>query len=393
MSDDLIECAAPAKHKKVKKDKSKLSHPGVAAEETKEKWKKHSLLHYLFIHHILILNVDEGDIDALAVDKTEKKKKKKKRKLEAEANGEDAAMDVMDAQSESHNLKQNRVHIHNTVPSLAEVEQPPEKKKKRKRDTAEEQGPADPNSSNKEKERKRKKESELTEVYKSSLSPTPPTLVPSSSSAPSPAQIQTFLTTHSITIHTPQNHPPLTPIISFSQLSSAATPIPPKLRSAFTGFKEPTPVQACTWPPALAGQDVVGIAETGSGKTLAFGIPALARLLNSAPSHSDSNSKNSKTSTVTVLVVAPTRELALQTHDTLSTLGAPFGIASVAIFGGVDKKPQIKSLANANKDEKVTRIVVGTPGRILDLVNDGACDLSRSVAIFLHGRSVKCRVV
>lgn len=80
---------------------------------------------------------------------------------------------------------------------------------------------------------------------------------------------------------------------------------------------------------------------------------------------------------MTVLVIAPTRELALQTHDTLSTLGAPFDIASVAIFGGVDKGPQIKSLANANKDGKITRIVVGTPGRILDLVNDGACDLSR----------------
>jgi ATP-dependent RNA helicase DBP3 len=78
-------------------------------------------------------------------------------------------------------------------------------------------------------------------------------------------------------------------------------------------------------------------------------------------------------------VVAPTRELALQTHDTLSALGAPFNIASVAVFGGVDKGSQIKSLANANKDGRITRIIVGTPGRILDLVNDGACDLSRSV--------------
>lgn len=82
---------------------------------------------------------------------------------------------------------------------------------------------------------------------------------------------------------------------------------------------------------------------------------------------------------MSVLVVAPTRELALQTHDTLSALGAPFNIASVAVFGGVDKAPQINALRNENKDVKVTRIVVGTPGRILDLVDAGACDLSRCV--------------
>lgn len=109
-----------------------------------------------------------------------------------------------------------------------------------------------------------------------------------------------------------------------------------------------------------------------SGKTLAFGLPALARL-----ESSPTLSKKGKGTTVSVLVVAPTRELAIQTHDTLSALGEPFGIASVAVFGGVDKGPQVKTLKNANKDGKTTRIVVGTPGRILDLVNEGACDLSQ----------------
>jgi len=108
-----------------------------------------------------------------------------------------------------------------------------------------------------------------------------------------------------------------------------------------------------------------------SGKTLAFGIPALSRVL------ATTRSRSSKP-TVSVLVVAPTRELALQTHETLSALGRPFGIASVAVFGGVPKEPQVRMLKNANngKDQTVTRIVVGTPGRILDLVRDGACDLS-----------------
>lgn len=79
--------------------------------------------------------------------------------------------------------------------------------------------------------------------------------------------------------------------------------------------------------------------------------------------------------------MAPTRELAIQTHETLGALGEPFGIASVAVFGGVDKRGQIDALRNLAKEKgkknvKTTRIIVGTPGRILDLINDGVCDLS-----------------
>ena len=96
---------------------------------------------------------------------------------------------------------------------------------------------------------------------------------------------------------------------------------------------------------------------------------------------------------MSVLVLAPTRELAIQTHETLEKLGAPFGIASVAVYGGVDKGPQIKALKNMNKEKgsagMVTRIVVGTPGRILDLANEGACDLSRCVCAALRLRLCK----
>jgi len=70
-----------------------------------------------------------------------------------------------------------------------------------------------------------------------------------------------------------------------------------------------------------------------------------------------------------VLIVAPTRELAIQTHETLSELGREVGIGSVAVFGGVGKEDQIKQLKKA-------KIVVGTPGRILDLMEEGACNLS-----------------
>lgn len=181
----------------------------------------------------------------------------------------------------------------------------------------------------------------------------------SSAKPASTAEINAFLTKNAIAIFGD-----VTPILSFDALT-----LPPALRGAFADFKEPTPIQACCWPPALEGRDVVGIAETGSGKTLAFGIPALSRL------------NENPTNGVSVLVVAPTRELAIQTHDTMSSLGQHLGISSVAIFGGVDKGPQVRQLAGKGKFP--TKIVVGTPGRILDLVNDRALDLSGYVYAWL----------
>ncbi len=117
-------------------------------------------------------------------------------------------------------------------------------------------------------------------------------------------------------------------------------------------------------------------AHTSSGTTLAFGLPLLARLIASPPD------KKAKGTTVNALVMAPTRELAIQTHETLEKLGEPFGIASVAVYGGVDKAPQIRTLRNMSKGGMTTRVIVGTPGRILDLANEGACDLSRYVCTF-----------
>ncbi|KIJ60086.1 hypothetical protein HYDPIDRAFT_32513 [Hydnomerulius pinastri MD-312] len=307
---------------------------------------------------------------AMAVDVEEppksSEKKKDKKKKRKEASGEVAASEepvsmAVDSEEPGKSSKKDK------------------KDRKRKRETdadVPETTAEDPTPSKKHKKKKHDGQSSSS----SSSQPTTTLTTPSETPAPSsitstipctPSEASAFLTKHAITIHTPPSHPPISPIISFSQLS-----VPQSLKDAFKGFKEPTPIQACAWPPALDGRDVVGIAETGSGKTLAFGIPALARLISSPP---PPPSKKSKWSPITVLVVAPTRELAIQTHDALSLLGAPHNIASVAVFGGVDKGPQIKALTSAGKEGKgkVTRIVVGTPGRILDLVNEGVCDLSR----------------
>jgi ATP-dependent RNA helicase DBP3 len=159
-----------------------------------------------------------------------------------------------------------------------------------------------------------------------------------------------YLATNAIKL-LPELYPP--------QLNIAALPISDALRPFLKKFTNPTPIQACSWPPLLAARDVVGIAETGSGKTLAFGVPGMNRLVESGKKKKGPH----------MLVIAPTRELALQSHDTLVALGKEAGIKSICVYGGVGKAEQIAGI-------KESKIVVGTPGRLLDLADSGDLDLS-----------------
>jgi len=315
----------------------------------------------------------------------EEKRERRKRKHEAESEQQssNAAEDPMDvdgpaesSQSKTEKKKKRKrdVETVQAEPSTESSEKERNKKKKKRQTESSEEvsqvpTPADPSdlhsetvpptpsASKKEKKEKKNKKVSQPEPSSSVIDPV------ASRSTPSADAAAAFLAKHSITIH---SDTPVVPIVSFAQLD-----IPAKLKSAFDGFKEPTPIQACAWPPALAGQDVVGIAETGSGKTLAFGIPGLVRIVSASHSHSKP----------VALVVAPTRELAIQIHDSIGPLGTPFNIRSVAVFGGVDKAGQIKALQHDKKSKSkdggmTTRVVVGTPGRILDLINDGILDLS-----------------
>jgi len=138
-------------------------------------------------------------------------------------------------------------------------------------------------------------------------------------------------------------------------------------------FTKPSPIQAQSWPILMAKddftktkmQDLVGIAETGSGKTLAFSIPALSSMAASSTSKKPRRSPR-------MLVLSPTRELAMQSQDVLEEFGAVVGLRSVVLYGGVPKHAQIGELKKRNVD-----CVVATPGRIKDLINDGSCDLSQ----------------
>lgn len=190
-----------------------------------------------------------------------------------------------------------------------------------------------------------------------------------STAASSSTQAETtaFLSKHAITVDPTGKFP------TFQSLSSL--PITPALRPFIEKFDKPTPIQATSWPPLFAGHDVVGIAETGSGKTLAFGLPGLQLL--SMPANKPNISNKGKRPTgsahgqIQILVVAPTRELATQTFDTLKALGELVGIGAVCLYGGVGKDEQLGLLR-----DKGTRIVVGTPGRILDLANNGDVEFS-----------------
>ncbi|MBU1247470.1 MAG: DEAD/DEAH box helicase, partial [Proteobacteria bacterium] len=127
------------------------------------------------------------------------------------------------------------------------------------------------------------------------------------------------------------------------------------------GYEIPTPIQIQAIPPVLKGGDVMGLAQTGSGKTAAFALPILQRIL-------DDNV--SRKGPARVLVLAPTRELALQIHETFVELGRQTGIRSAAVFGGVGVMPQVKALRNAT-------VVVACPGRLIDLINRGEADMSQ----------------
>ncbi|OZB11216.1 MAG: ATP-dependent RNA helicase, partial [Marinobacter sp. 34-60-7] len=125
------------------------------------------------------------------------------------------------------------------------------------------------------------------------------------------------------------------------------------------GYEQPTAVQASALPPALAGQDVIAMAQTGSGKTAAFGIPLVERL-------------NPKRFAVQALVLCPTRELADQVAQALRTLArAQDNVKVLTLCGGVPIGPQIGSLAHG------AHIVVGTPGRVDDHLRKGTLVLDQ----------------
>ncbi|MGY0612227.1 MULTISPECIES: DEAD/DEAH box helicase [unclassified Luteimonas] len=148
--------------------------------------------------------------------------------------------------------------------------------------------------------------------------------------------------------------------------SDAPTPLftdlglPQPLLQALTavGYEAPSPIQAATIPPLMAGRDVLGQAQTGTGKTAAFALPAMARL--------DPAARKPQ-----VLVLAPTRELAIQVAEAFQTYAAFLpGFQVLPIYGGQGYGPQLQALRRG------VQVIVGTPGRVIDHMEKGSLDLS-----------------
>jgi len=130
------------------------------------------------------------------------------------------------------------------------------------------------------------------------------------------------------------------------------------------GYTTPTPVQAKSIPVILEGHDVLAGAQTGTGKTAGFTLPMLHILQKSHP-------ERGRKRPIRALVLTPTRELAAQVAESISTYGKHLSIHSTVIFGGVGANPQIQKLRRG------VDILVATPGRLLDLANQGEVDLSK----------------
>lgn len=148
----------------------------------------------------------------------------------------------------------------------------------------------------------------------------------------------------------------------------AEVPAETRFSDGYKEFKIPMPIQAQSWPYTLPkegkqGRDCIGIAETGSGKTLAFVLPGLMKLF-------PANLSQKKRMKPRAMVLAPTRELAMQIEKTLHTFRDCLGVRSVCIFGGVDKWPQLNAVRSG------VDFIVATPGRLLAYVRNGDVDLS-----------------
>jgi len=138
------------------------------------------------------------------------------------------------------------------------------------------------------------------------------------------------------------------------------------------GYAVPTPIQKQAIPVVLEGHDVLGLAQTGTGKTAAFLLPILQRLTQGPLRH------------VRVLIVAPTRELAEQTHQAVKQLGGKTRVRSITVYGGVSKSRQVQALRRG------AEIVVACPGRLLDIAGDGDIDLSQVEVLVLDEADRMC---
>ncbi len=159
-------------------------------------------------------------------------------------------------------------------------------------------------------------------------------------------------------------------------MSFRALNLSPKILQAVedAGYTEPTPIQVAAIPLILAGDDVIGIAQTGTGKTAAFVLPILMKLAESkqkfAQAHNGARNGQSDRG-IRALVVAPTRELVVQIEENVRAYAKHVPLRMATVYGGVSERPQIAALRSG------VDLVVATPGRLIDLMDQRVANLSR----------------
>uniref|UniRef100_A0A7S2XX29 RNA helicase n=1 Tax=Fibrocapsa japonica TaxID=94617 RepID=A0A7S2XX29_9STRA len=156
------------------------------------------------------------------------------------------------------------------------------------------------------------------------------------------------------------------PVMTFEEASMPEYLLSEVLKQ---GFNSPTPIQCQGWPMALLGRDMVGISATGSGKTLAFLLPAMVHI-NAQPYLQPGDGP-------IVLVIAPTRELAVQIKQECDKFGGTSGIKNTCLYGGVPKRTQLYDL------KRGIEIAIATPGRLIDHLESGATNLRRVTYLVL----------
>lgn len=130
------------------------------------------------------------------------------------------------------------------------------------------------------------------------------------------------------------------------------------------GFAEPKPIQVAAIPAQIEGKDILGIAQTGSGKTAAFSLPILSKIIGIGTKRAPKSCR--------ALILAPTRELAVQIEETIRTLAKGLHISTALVLGGVSRFSQVKRMAQG------VDVLVATPGRLTDLVREGDITLSQT---------------
>jgi ATP-dependent RNA helicase RhlE len=147
--------------------------------------------------------------------------------------------------------------------------------------------------------------------------------------------------------------------------------IEPILKALKTeGYTQPTPIQAQAIPIILQEKDLLGCAQTGTGKTAAFAIPTLQLLYNNRLQHKEQK-------TIKTLILTPTRELAIQIGDSFTAYGRHTGLKNLVVFGGVSQNPQVEALRRG------VDVLVATPGRLLDLMNQRFINLDHIKILIL----------